>query len=293
MASDLATLFRDLFDLRRYRAGRAGKLPWWVRIPYLRNVRRHRALKGWPGGYVVRTDGNVVYVPEHVDVTAGHRLFKPAASIAMIGTLCRPGDCVLDIGANVGDWALPMALAVGPQGKVLAFEPVPYLVQALVKTARINRHDWVEVFELALGSTDGTAEFSVERANSGGSRLGRMAGDFSPITVRTARLDSVLASRSDITRVDFIKVDVEGFEEQVLQGARETLARFRPALLFESGFESRDQRSSMHQLLAALDYEVIGAVVPGGLIEISWSDYRDNAGPLAGIGVCNLLFMRR
>ena len=293
MASNLATLIRDLFDLRSYRARRAGRLPWWVRIPYLRNVRRHRALKGWPGGYVVRTDGNVVYVPQHVDVTAGHRLFKPATSIGMVETLCRPGDCVLDIGANVGDWTLPLALAVGPRGKLLAFEPVPYLAQALVKTARINRHDWVEVLELALSSTDGTAEFSVERANSGGSRLGRVAGDFSQITVRTARLDSVLASRTDIDRIDFVKIDVEGFEEQVLQGARETFARFRPALLFESGFESPGQRKSIHELLAPLDYEVIGAMVPGGLIEISWTDYLERKGALADIGVCNLLFMRR
>jgi FkbM family methyltransferase len=48
--------------------------------------------------------------------------------------LCRPGDCVLDIGANVGDWTIAMAARVGPLGKVIAFEPVPYLAQTIVKT---------------------------------------------------------------------------------------------------------------------------------------------------------------
>ena len=293
MARTLARLIRDLSWLRRYRARRAERAPWSMRIPYLRNTLRHDALDHWPGGYVTRTDGRIVYVPKHVDVTAGHRLFKPATHIELIKPLCRPGDCVLDIGANVGDWTLPMAQRVGPLGRVIAFEPVPYLAETIVKTARVNRHSWVEVQQLALSAADGTTEFSVERANSGGSRLGRLDGDFSHITVRTARLDTLLASRPEIERIDFVKIDVEGFEEAVLQGARASLARFRPGLLFESGLESPQQRKSIHDLLTGLDYEAIGAAVPGGLIEISWANYRENEAVLARIGLCNLLFMPR
>lgn len=293
MARNLARLIRDLAWLRRYRAQRAHRSPWWVRIPYLRNVLRHEALDHWPGAYVTRTDGRIAYVPQHVDVTAGHRLFKPATHIELIEPLCRPGDCVLDIGANVGDWTVSMAARVGPLGKVIAFEPVPYLAQTIAKTARVNRHGWVEVQQIALGSAEGTAEFSVEHANSGGSRLGRVEGDFSHITVNTARLDAFLASRPDVSRLDFVKIDVEGFEEAVLQGARATLARFRPALLFESGLESADQRKSIHDLLTSLEYEAIGAAVPGGLIEFSWSNYRANEKVLAELGLCNLLFMPR
>src|SRR5262249_54080908 len=161
---------------------------------------------------------------------------------------------------------ISMAARVGPVGKVIAFEPVPYLAQTIVKTARVNRHSWVEVQQLALGATDGTMEFSVERGNSGGSRLGRVAGDFSQITVATARVGSFFASRPEINRVDFIKIDVEGYEEPVLQGARASLARFRPGLVFESGVETHEQRESIHDLLTGLHYDAIGAAVPGGLI---------------------------
>lgn len=293
MARNLATLIRDLAWLRRYRARRATRVPWWVRIPYLRDVLRHEALDQWPGGYVTRTDGRIVYVPDHVDVTAGHRLFKPATHIELIEPLCRPGDCVLDIGANVGDWTVAMASRVGPLGKVIAFEPVPYLAQTIVKTARINRHSWVEVQQLALGTREGTTEFSVERGNSGGSRLGRVEGDFSHTTVSAARLDSFLASRPDINRIDFIKIDVEGFEEAVLQGARTSLARFRPGLLFESGVETPEQRNSIHDLLTGLNYDAIGAAVPGGLIEFTWENYRAHEKVLGDLGLCNLLFMPR
>ena len=293
MARTLAQLIRDLAWLRRYRARRAQRVPWWIRIPYLRDILRHEALDHWPGGYVTRTDGRIVYVPDHVDVTAGHRLFKPATHIELIEPLCRPGDCVLDIGANVGDWTIAMAARVGPLGKVIAFEPVPYLAQTIVKTARVNRQGWVEVQQLALGATDGSTEFSVERANSGGSRIGRVEGDFSHITVETKRLDTFFASRVDVGRIDFVKIDVEGFEEAVLQGARASLARFRPGLLFESGLESAEQRKSIHDLLNGIDYEPVGAAVPGGLIEFSWPDYRANEKVLADLGLCNLLFMPR
>lgn len=291
MASDLATLIRNLFHLREYRAGRGGRIPWTIRIAYFRNRIRHRALDRWPGAYITRTDGRLVYVPAHVDVTAGHRLFKPAQGIGAIDTLCRPGDCVLDIGANVGDWTMPIALRVGPTGRVLAFEPVPYLAETIAKTARINRHDWVEVHRLALGAADGTSEFSVERGNSGGSRLGRCEGDFSLIHVPVRRLDGLLAGRPDIDRIDFIKIDVEGHEIEVLEGARDTLTRFRPPLVLESGFETDAQRLALHDLLAGLGYGIVGAFVAGGVIEVSWDDYRLHAGEVERLGLCNYLFM--
>lgn len=291
MSSSLANLFRDLFDLRRYRAGRGEKLPWQIRIGHFRNTIRHQALDHWPGGYVQRGDGLLAYVPKHVDVTAGYRLMKPESDNLQVDLMCRPGDTVLDIGANVGDWTLSMALRVGLNGRVLAFEPVPYLAEAIAKTSRINRQDQVEVHNLALSSEDGTAEFSVEQGNSGGSRLGHMAGDFSSISVPTRRLDSLLAERPDIERIDFIKIDVEGFELQVLQGARATLARFRPPLILESGHESDSERQAQADFLMSLGYDVIGAFVPGGLIEIGWQDYRERSGEVAVLGLCNYLFL--
>lgn len=291
MSSTLAKLFRDLFTLRQYRADRGEKQPWRIRLAYFRNVIRHQALDHWPGGYIQRGDGLLAYVPPHVDVTAGYRLMKPETDNIQVDLLCRPGDCVLDIGANVGDWTLAMALRVGPGGRVLAFEPVPYLAETIAKTSRINRQDQVEVHNLALSDADGTAEFSVEHGNSGGSRLGRMEGDFAMTTVPTRRLDSLLAERPGITRIDFIKIDVEGHELEVLQGAHATLARFRPPLILESGHESDDERRAQSDFLIGLGYDLLGAFVPGGLVEVGWQDYRDRTGEVPRLGLCNYLFM--
>jgi FkbM family methyltransferase len=216
---------------------------------------------------------------------------KPESDNLQVNLMCRPGSTVLDIGANVGDWTLSIALRVGANGRVLAFEPVPYLADAISKTSRINRQNQVEVHNLALSNEDGSAEFSVEQGNSGGSRLGPMSGDFSSITVPTRRLDSLLAERPDIDRIDFIKIDVEGFELQVLEGARTTLARFHPALILESGHENDTERRSQSDLLIGLGYDVIGAFVPGGLVEIGWEDYRERSGEVPKLGLCNYLFL--
>ena len=290
---DLATLFRHLLHLRRYRELRGERMPWKMRMPYYRNVVRHQALDGWPGGYIQRIDGRFAYVPSQVDVMAGYRLLKPLSPNAQVDLLCRSGDCVIDIGANIGDWTLAFALAAGKTGRVLAFEPVPHLAETVRKTARINRIDWVEVHELALSATDGTSTFSVEHGNSGGSRLGTKSGDFSQISVESRRLDSFVDERPDLTRIDLVKVDVEGHELEVLEGGRRTLARFRPPLILESGFEAGPQRVAQHDLLRELGYDIIGAFVTGGIIEIGWDDYRNRTGEVARVGLCNYLFMPR
>lgn len=262
-----------------------------MRIAYFRNLIRHDALDRWPGGYVYRTDGQLVAVPSHVDSAAGHRLFKPSIRFALIDVICKPGDCVLDIGANVGEYSLQFAQCTGPTGRVIAFEPVPYLAETVAKTARINRQDWVEVHQLALSATDGVSTFSVEKGNSGGSRLGTMSGDFSQIEVKTMRLDTLLAGRPDISRVDLVKIDVEGFEDQVVLGARESLSRFRPLVLMETGFESAAARCSIHGAFNDIGYDIIGIEVPGGIAEVSWADYLNNSGEVAAIRLSNMLLM--
>lgn len=291
MAS-LSALFRDLLHLRQYRAAhRRTGIPWWMRIAYFRNVIRHRALNEWRGGYVYGTDGRLVAVPSHVDTAAGHRLLKPSIRFNLVDTICREGDCVFDIGANIGDYTLQMAQRVGPTGRVVAFEPVPYLADTIRKTARINRHDWVEVLSLAVSASEGRSAFSVERGNSGGSRLGKKDGDFYQIEVETIRLDGFMSRHPEIDRLDVLKIDVEGFEDQVIVGAADTLGRFRPAIIVETGFETTLQRQTICDHLSRLGYEIVGVEVPGGLAEFTWADYREGSTTLRAIGVSNMLLM--
>jgi FkbM family methyltransferase len=277
MASRIKKLLTDLSFLRRYRRARADRLPIRVHLPFVRNQIRHAAHESWPGGYIFNTAGSLMYVPgAPVDNQGGYSLLKPYTQHPIIGALCKPGETFVDVGANIGAWTLAAAHAVGTEGHVLAFEPTPRVAETLRKTLRANRLRQVKLFEVALAESSGRRPFSVERGNTGGSRLGRMSDDarrsFEVIEVATARLDDIARSE-ELAALDVMKVDVEGFEHDVLRGSQEVLRSFKPVLILETGHENAEARAGIHQLLSGLGYAIIGLVVGDGLIEASWDDY--------------------
>lgn len=131
--------------------------------------------------------------------------------------LFKEGGVFVDVGANVGAYSV-RAAAKGMT--VHSFEPNPETLPVLRRNAEINKVT-LDINEVALGSTTGTVGFF---SNGGTSRV-TMAGD-REVPVRT--LDSFA-----YPRVDVLKVDVEGYELEVLKGARETLARCHPAIMIE------------------------------------------------------------
>lgn len=295
MKKKLAHLLRDLAVLRRYRAKRGERLPFSIRLPLVRNRIRVDAHQEWPGGYVFNEAGQLVYVPRPVDVMGGYRLLKPAVPPPLVGALCKPGDVFVDVGANVGSWTLAAARAVGPQGLVIAVEPVPHMADALRRSARANRLANVRVAEVALAEAGGTRPFSVEHGNSGGSRLGLMDNDaereFSAITVRTAPLDEV-AREHGLSRLDVVKIDVEGFESDVLAGAGGSLERFAPAIVMESGHDDARQRRRSHAMFREHGYEVVGVLLGEGLIDSTLGEYGARSGVFADYPVVDVLLMR-
>ena len=143
----------------------------------------------------------------------------------------------LDIGANIGMTALVLA-ALAPAGRVLAVEPSPRTAQALRETLALNGMDGrVEVEQCAVSAAPGEAQFHFDAGHSAGSKLvneGTMdrASIGAPVTVPVTTLDA-LAEAHGLERLDLVKVDVEGFEGDVLDGAAATIARHRPAFILE------------------------------------------------------------
>ena len=284
----IASLIRGLMTkmewLRNYREGRAPRFPWRVRIPYVRNLIRHEARKHWPGGYIFLRRDLMAYVPRPVDAAAGYLLLKPYRPNAFVEILCKAGDTVIDVGANLGSWTLGAALAVGPAGRVIAVEPVPHVAEGLARSVEINRFRWVTVLRNACSDRIGEIAFSVERDNTVGSRSGLMPSDekrtFQHITVPAVTLDSVVAAQQ-LSRVDVIKIDVEGFEEAVLKGATETLGRFNPVLFIETGHESPAQRAEVASLCRRFGYRIVGVTVGHGLVDAGWDEYLSRSGAFA------------
>ncbi len=163
----------------------------------------------------------------------------------------RPGMVVLDIGANHGLYTLLASKRVGPTGKIIAFEPSLRERKALRLHLVLNRCQNVIVQDLALGNESGECQLYVVEDRAAGCNSLRppvVDAKTSLASVRVARLDEVLLSQN-IDRVDFIKLDVEGAELDVLKGALRLLRTVpRPVLLVEVydirtqpwGYKARD-----------------------------------------------------
>ena len=156
--------------------------------------------------------------------------------------LCKPGHVVFDIGANVGSHALPMASYVGKQGKVYAFEPVPWAIKKLKRSLELNNFDNLVIESIALSDIteqevemDFRASFKVD-SKSGVGQDGKVDNGWwsecEHVKVRMETLDNY-ASNHQISRLDLIKLDVDGFEGKVFRGAFKTLKRFQPILIME------------------------------------------------------------
>jgi FkbM family methyltransferase len=140
----------------------------------------------------------------------------------VIRRIVRPGDQVLDIGANLGVVTLLVSKLVGTSGVVHAFEPNPSIAGMLTQSVERNRLANVKIHQLALGSSDATATLNFPTDNAGMGTLTQSAlGSQVVVPVRT--LDSI-AANTTLDRVRLLKIDVEGFELPVLLGAARVLA---------------------------------------------------------------------
>lgn len=173
---------------------------------------------------------------------------------ALLRQLVGPGAVVVEAGANIGALTVPLAKAVGPEGRVYAFEPQRLVHHMLCGTLALNELENVYPFALAVGEEMGQVHIPSigygEDANFGGVAL-----DSEGDVVTVATVDTM-----NLQRLDLLKVDVEGFEERVLRGAHSTIGRFRPALYIEN--DRRDQSPALLTYLAGLGYDAFWHLPP-------------------------------
>ena len=135
--------------------------------------------------------------------------------------LLRPGMSVVDVGANIGYYALMARQSVGPEGRVVCFEPEPTNAAELRRNIAESGFTNVTVVEAAVGGERGSAKLLL-------GLNGTLATGEGEIEVPVVTVDAAMTSR-----VDLIKVDVEGFEGHVLRGAEGVIRADRPILFVE------------------------------------------------------------
>lgn len=168
--------------------------------------------------------------------------------------LLRNNDVVIETGANMGSLTVPLGQMAG---KVVAFEPQHVLYKIAQANIAINNLTNVELYNQAVGAEAGIVQIPVytyddDEANYGligESRWGK------GMETRVVTIDSL-----GLDRVDFVKIDVEGMEEKVLQGAKVTIASQRPIMLVEN--DRAEHAVSLVEYVYSLDYTPYWFVTP-------------------------------
>lgn len=172
-------------------------------------------------------DGHFLYVDPLDETVASHLIARGYWEDWIHRTVCalvRPGDRIVEVGANFGVYTVAMARLAGPTGSVLTFEANPRLAGLVQRSVRFNGYaPMTEVVAKAAADKAGQISFAISRTNAGGGTISSkdraLAADGELIHVETVTLDSVAPEG-----VRFLRMDAEGSEPLILRGAERVLA---------------------------------------------------------------------
>lgn len=164
----------------------------------------------------------------------------------------KTGQTAYDVGANYGIHTLLMSRLVGPDGCVCAFEPHPRIHGSCRENIELNRICNVKLLNVGLGATAGDMSYSEAHHEGAGHFVASSAGVAS-MTLRCETIDGLVAAGT-IPPPDFIKIDVEGFEGNVLAGAKVTAQEHRPT--FAIDLHTPEQDVLIGRFMEELGYEV-------------------------------------
>lgn len=188
-------------------------------------------------------------------------------SVEVIRHYVHVGDYCMDIGANVGALTLLLAKLVRPSGRVYAFEPGPPTYKRLITNVGLNPELQHVVIPANIGLSDSAGElyWSEDMNNRGNAWL---LGD-SGTRVDVQTLDSYAAGKN-LQRLDYVKIDVEGMELEVLKGGTTVISTFKPIIYFETLWGYRDIRgfdifAEIETLLKAMGYNLYRFMAGGHL----------------------------
>jgi len=192
----------------------------------------------------------------------------------LIAALVKPGHTILDVGANFGYFSLTTVKLLRGACAIHAFEPNPPTYARLVRHLSLNRITSVTPHNLGLGNQPAKLYLCVDPENSGASYLTTTppSAGAPAAVVEVVTLDAFVRQQA-LSKIDFVKVDVEGFECFFLDGAAETLKRFAPAIMIEChpGTLARNQQTpaSLYERLRNLGYRYFWICAAGEIVKFT------------------------
>lgn len=191
-----------------------------------------------------------------------------------------PGDTVLDAGANIGFHSLFFAQLTGETGKVIAFEPIPINYNALMKNIALNDFPQVIANNIALGNENCTLKIHIDRTAQNPGAFNLLEDGEKNCSVICEKGDDFL-TKHRINKVNFIKIDVEGYELEVVKGLKDTISKDRPVINFEydSAYQIRNhhQKNEIFAFLRNLNYSFLAVDGYGQTCPVEYNDNLLNA----------------
>ncbi len=170
----------------------------------------------------------------------------------------KPGSICIDIGANVGIHTMSLAKQTGPTGKVYAFEPHPVIFSKLINNLSLNNFCWVEPTNYAVSNKKGSGKLQSDEksSNQGMAYLNENAKiiNSTSFDVQLTSLDAFVEEKK-IAHIDFLKIDVEGHETAVFQGAQNTIKAHKPFIIFENNKDHPKETQNLITDLSSLSYQ--------------------------------------
>lgn len=188
-----------------------------------------------------------------------------AENVAFYRALTRPGGLIIDIGAHTGDTTVPMALAVGPDGAVLALEPNRYVYKILRKNAELNPA-LTNIIPLPYAATEQAGKFTFNYSDASfcnGGFLSQIESNRHhhnyTLEVEGIELESYLfAHYPDLLQhLQLIKVDAEGYDKEILKTIPGLIEKYRPAIMAECYKRlTQTEREELFDVITRFDYQL-------------------------------------
>lgn len=258
----MKNLEKRIHELRRYYslARRLGIgicwLPFWHRR--LKSIAKKSSLKN-----IILLDNGFLVPVDALDKVTHEAWLRGILAPDLepaINRYVKPGTIAVDVGANLGFVSLLMAEKVGKYGEIFAIEPNPEMLLRIEKIFWLNGLQNYKIFECGCSDEKRDAYMLIDQGDHSRSRISQ---DQTGFQVQLLPLDLIL---KDVNKsVSFIKIDVEGYEGEVLAGAKKTLQKHRPAVVFETGTHTFEQISSISKILKEISYEVVGVLHEWGV----------------------------
>jgi len=211
---------------------------------------------------IVLPDGNLLMWSWEVDAFWLKELVKEIYEDRVYERFFRveEGDIVVDVGANAGIFTLKASKRTGHRGKVFSFEPEAKNYRRLCRNIRINRRSNVIPINAAVSDIDGTADFYVKDVSLQHTLLPETTMTFDTHTVKTVRVQtraiSSVLEEFGLNHIDFLKVDAEGAELEVLKGSIALLSSKRIRKLSVATYHSKTETEIIGNFLQNFGYRV-------------------------------------